>query len=72
MALDLAGLLAGTQYRGAFEERIHGVVKEVAASKGQTLLFIDELHLIGWFAGWGCRRCCFLQCLQLSFVGLDT
>ena len=47
IALDLAGLLAGTQYRGAFEERIQGLIQEVAASKGQVLLFIDELHLIG-------------------------
>ena len=47
LALDLAGMVAGTKYRGEFEERIQGVVRE-ASEAGDILLFIDELHtLIG-------------------------
>ncbi|MBO4339522.1 MAG: ATP-dependent Clp protease ATP-binding subunit [Clostridia bacterium] len=45
--LDLTGMVAGTKYRGDFEERIKGVIDEVIASK-DTILFIDEVHtLIG-------------------------
>ena len=47
-ALDMGALIAGTQYRGQFEERIKAVVKEVADSDGEFILFIDEMHtLIG-------------------------
>ena len=47
VVLDLSGMVAGSKYRGEFEERIRGVLKEVTASSG-ILLFIDELHtLIG-------------------------
>ncbi|PSL46170.1 ATP-dependent Clp protease ATP-binding subunit ClpB [Chitinophaga niastensis] len=47
-ALDMGALMAGAKYRGEFEERLKGVVKEVAESDGQILLFIDEIHtLIG-------------------------
>jgi len=47
-ALDMGALIAGTQYRGQFEERIKAVVKEVAESNGEFILFIDEMHtLIG-------------------------
>ena len=47
LALDLAGMVAGTKYRGEFEERIKGVVNEAIAD-GNVLLFLDELHtLIG-------------------------
>ncbi len=47
-SLDMGALIAGTQYRGQFEERIKAVVKEVAGSNGEFILFIDELHtLIG-------------------------
>ena len=47
VVLDLSGMVAGSKYRGEFEERIRNVVREVAADKG-ILLFIDELHtLIG-------------------------
>ena len=47
-SLDMAALIAGTQYRGQFEERLKSVIKEVADSNGEFVLFIDELHtLIG-------------------------
>ncbi|MCF8412380.1 MAG: ATP-dependent chaperone ClpB [Melioribacteraceae bacterium] len=48
VALDMASLVAGTQYRGQFEERMKSVVKEVQESNGEVILFIDELHqLVG-------------------------
>jgi ATP-dependent Clp protease ATP-binding subunit ClpC len=46
VALDLAGMLAGTQYRGAFEQRMKAALDEVAASDGQIVLFVDELHTV--------------------------
>ncbi len=47
-SLDMGALIAGTQYRGQFEERLKAVIKEVADSNGEFVLFIDELHtLIG-------------------------
>jgi ATP-dependent Clp protease ATP-binding subunit ClpB len=46
MSLDMGALVAGTQYRGQFEERLKGVIQEIEQSDGEVILFIDELHLL--------------------------
>ena len=46
VALDLAGMVAGTKFRGEFEERITSLIKELTEDKGATIVFIDELHSI--------------------------
>jgi ATP-dependent Clp protease ATP-binding subunit ClpB len=45
-ALDIGGLLAGSKYRGEFEERLKAVLEEIQNAAGQIVLFIDELHTI--------------------------
>jgi ATP-dependent Clp protease ATP-binding subunit ClpB len=45
-ALDIGALLAGSKYRGEFEERIKAVLQEIKSSEGEIVLFIDELHTI--------------------------
>lgn len=52
--LDMGQLIAGAKYKGEFEERLKGVVKEVADSEGEIILFIDEIHtLVGAGGGEG-------------------
>jgi len=46
VSLDLAGLVAGTKYRGEFEERMKRVMEEVRKAAGEVILFIDELHTL--------------------------
>ncbi len=54
VALDMGALVAGTSFRGQFEERLKSIVKEVAESNGEIILFIDELHtLVGAGAAQG-------------------
>ncbi len=54
VALDMGSLVAGTSFRGQFEERMKAIVEEVAASNGEIILFIDELHtLVGAGAAQG-------------------
>jgi ATP-dependent Clp protease ATP-binding subunit ClpB len=46
VALDLSAMVAGSKYRGEFEDRLKAVLKEIADAEGQIIVFIDELHTI--------------------------
>jgi ATP-dependent Clp protease ATP-binding subunit ClpA len=50
--LDLAAIVAGTQWRGMFEERIKAVINRAEASKGKIILFIDEMHMLIGAGDW--------------------
>ena len=52
-SLDMGALIAGAKYKGEFEERLKAVVKEVVASEGQVVLFIDEIHTLVGAGGGG-------------------
>ena len=46
LSLDLAGMIAGSKYRGEFEERLKAVIDEIRAAAGQIIVFLDELHTV--------------------------
>jgi ATP-dependent Clp protease ATP-binding subunit ClpB len=52
-SLDMGALIAGAKYKGEFEERLKSVVKEVVASEGEIILFIDEIHTLVGAGGGG-------------------
>ncbi len=71
VALDLGALIAGTKYRGEFEERLKSVIKEITANEGRYVVFIDEMHtLVGAGAAEGLKPA--LARGELHVVGATT
>jgi ATP-dependent Clp protease ATP-binding subunit ClpB len=46
VALDMGALIAGTKYRGEFEDRLKALLKEITDAEGEIVLFIDEMHTL--------------------------
>lgn len=67
----MGSLVAGAKFRGDFEERLKAVLKEVTASNGQVILFIDEIHTVV-----GAGQCQFFESFlflqNLSWLFLDA
>ena len=61
--LDMGALIAGAKYRGEFEERLKAVLKEIKESNGETIMFIDEIHMI---VGAGAEGATFAFSLKLA------
>ncbi len=55
-ALDIAAMVSGAKFRGEFEERLKGVLRDVEALQGQAILFIDEMHIL--VGAGACVRAC--------------
>ncbi len=53
IALDLSGVVAGTRYRGDFEERLNAIIEEIRKHTGELIIFIDELHTVVGAGGSG-------------------